>query len=300
MGADYRAVPDLISRSLGTVLDDTLDLFSASVQITEHVIGKCTQDWKREGGPWRKTDALIRLTFRALAVSREVFSLLQLGYISAARARLRTLLELAATERLLANTNVQVSQRFESDHVMEIWRQAKRGDLATELTNAQQQDLMKRVRSIERRFGAEMRQPRGWAFPLYGRSPSLNQIVKEYGPSSMSNNYAELSHEIHASNMTSVTNEIEDWMQTFGSGPRIDAFGHIGYDCTRYLQWAVDSLLASAAASNSRPDIAYWRYVLQYALKETTVDLLNAQAVADPQWYRETVGKLAETLLPSD
>lgn len=299
MGANYRATPEMISRRLSTVLTEALDLFAASTQITEHVIAKCTQDWKRAGGPWRKTDALIRLTFRALAVSREVFALLQLGYISGARARLRTLLELAATARLLGTSPVAVSQRFESDHVMEIWRQVKRGDLVDELTDVQYRHLARRAGSIEKRFGVEMRNPRGWAAPIYGRPPSLNQIVKDYGPTSRSNNYTELSHEIHASNMTSVNNEIQDWMLTFGSGPRVDAFAHIGYDCTRYLKWAVDTLLASAAAGTSRHDIAYWRYVLQYALNETSLELLNAQAITDPKWYRDTLGKVADTLTPT-
>ncbi|WP_309617440.1 hypothetical protein, partial [Salinibacterium sp.] len=60
MGADYRASSGLISQTLSAVLDDTLNTFSASVQISEHVIEKCIRDWKRAGGPWRKTDALIR------------------------------------------------------------------------------------------------------------------------------------------------------------------------------------------------------------------------------------------------
>jgi hypothetical protein len=298
MGEKYRAVPAQISRTVAAALDGPANLFGAYVLMTEHVIGKCVDDWKRPRGPWRKTDALIRLAFRSLLVAREVFALIELGYIGAARARLRTLLELAATAALLERSEVDVTERYQADHVMELLRQFNRGDLDGKLSEGDAKLLLRRAHSAKRKFGKEIAAARGWAVPVYGRIPGVGEIVRDFGPTSFADSYSDLSHEVHAAHITSMRYEFSDWIEEYGSGPRVDAFAHTGYDCAEYLHSSVAALLASTYSGNARSDIVYWMEVLRYTSKEIQLELIQAQGAVDPAWYRETMLKVAETVGP--
>lgn len=130
-------------------------------------------------------DALVSLHARALLVGREVLCLLCGGYPDGALSRWRSLHELAVTASFLAQHDQVIAHRYLEAFHFSALRAARQlnqhADRAGMVGFSEQEldEMIQRCAALEVRFGNEMRNEYGWAYPAINNPrPNFTDLEK--------------------------------------------------------------------------------------------------------------------------
>ncbi|MEH0826558.1 MULTISPECIES: DUF5677 domain-containing protein [unclassified Micromonospora] len=160
--------------------------------------------------PGHAIHALLLFSFqaRALMVAKEIKELSKLALYDGAAARIRTLYEIGIISRAIAaDRDYSLSERYHASGVYERLRDIRAyNETCAELgfpppsldERAECETLIAR---IEGKFGRDIREPYGWALPIFGserRRVTFAHLDHRYGGDELRAVYRLLNHSIHA------------------------------------------------------------------------------------------------------
>jgi hypothetical protein len=163
----------------------------------------------RHLGPERDGDhrfeALTFLHARACTVASEIDALLRAGYPSGARARWRTLHELAVISSLLGDGDDELSERYLAHTVVAEYKDALDHESTRDRTGlpaydpADLESLRKSYEAGLERFGKSFKHDWAWAAPTAGiEQPNFRQLEELAGLEHLRTWYRSASHLTHA------------------------------------------------------------------------------------------------------
>lgn len=200
--------------------------------------------------PEPKLVALIGLHGRALRTAAEVRLLAMNGFAAGAEARWRSLHELAVVACVLHAADATIARRYLAYSDIENWAdmkqyQASAPSLGRELfTDEAVQATQEGADDVIAEFGPEMRQPNGWARPLFTlhkpkQAVTFKQLEDRVGLGHLRPFYRLGSHHVHAGSRAAELNLSRETAQA----PLITVGATVFADTAEVSQAALISVL---------------------------------------------------------
>ncbi|WP_229074218.1 DUF5677 domain-containing protein [Actinoplanes sp. DH11] len=216
--ANAAAIGDTATNHALQLFDDLLAAGEGANQRLINAVCSRAQFWDFEEAsegdriflPSHIIHALLLFSFqaRALMVAKEVAALSKLALYDGAEARIRTLYEIGIISRAIASdADYSLSERYHASGVYERLRDIRAyNETCAEMGFPppgldERADCESLVVQIEKKFGREIREPYGWALPIFGagrRRVTFADLDHRFGGDELRSVYRLLNHSIHA------------------------------------------------------------------------------------------------------
>lgn len=249
----------------------------------------------RRGGS--ACDVLTETLEQALGVAAEIACLVENGHPVGARARWRTLYELAVCAEFVHKHGERAAQRYKAGHIVQAFHDLE--PMAGLLTEKKQlsdwKKLQRRYRELDARYGPFGTNPGAywWAAPFLTRKSGrvgLNQLARDVGESleEYCSHYNLANHHVHADRRSSVLSLRKSGTREFRPAPGdfIDPV-RATVDC---LDLMVRRLAARTLRATSDRRVVYWSHLTYMISLDVKTESRRDGVEVDPGYLSRALG----------
>lgn len=242
-------------------------------------------------------EVLTQTLEQALGVATEIACLIEHGHPVGARARWRTIYELAVCAEFVHKHGERAAQRYKAAHIVQAFHDLE--PYAHLLTDKEQlrdwRKLQRRYRELDARYGPFGTNPGSywWAKPFLkhkGGGIGLNQLALDVGGSlaEYSSEYKLANHHVHADRRSSVLSLLKSGNREFRPAPGdfVDPV-RATVDCVGVIVWRLATRTLRATSDRR---VIYWAHLTYMILLDVKTESRRDGVEVDPGYLSRALG----------